>query len=117
MKIIADLGKLDRNHNIIVISKADRLEFVVAENYTPDGPEGNKWDRGTYLYDLEVLAKEILYRTQTIGYDRMCEIASRAIDGLRENDEESAQEYCKDEIEMSYEEREFFGLEEVNNIE
>lgn len=46
-------------------------------------------------------------------YDRLCEIASKAIDGLREYDEEQAQEYLWNEVEIQDPfEREFFGLGE-----
>jgi len=112
MKILADLGKLKNGRNVIVIQKADRIEYVLAEAYDPNGPENSKWSSGTYLYDLESLAKAILYYNMPIGYDRMTEIASKAIDGLREDDETEAQIYCEEEIEMDSDELEYFGFVE-----
>lgn len=47
-----------------------------------------------------------------IGFDRMTEIASKAIDGLREDDETEARIYCEEEIEMDSDEMEYFGLAE-----
>ena len=45
-----------------------------------------------------------------IGLDRMTEIASWAIEGLIEDDRYSAIEYLHDEIDMTIEELEFFGV-------
>ena len=42
--------------------------------------------------------------------ERLVEIASLAIDGLREDDEESAMEYFRDTMELTDYEREFFGI-------
>lgn len=41
--------------------------------------------------------------------DRLVEIATLALDGLFEDDEESAREYCRETIELTPEEAEFFG--------
>ena len=41
---------------------------------------------------------------------RLEEIASKAIDGLIEDDEESAYEYLANEIELDSDEAEYFGL-------
>ena len=42
--------------------------------------------------------------------ERLVELASLAIDGLREDDEESAMEYFRDTMELTDYEREFFGI-------
>ena len=109
MKILANLGKLNDGHTVLVTQKADRIEYVLATGFDE---ATQSWGSGTYLYDIEDLARAVLYANKPIGYDRMTEIASKAIDGLREDDEESAQEYCREEIEMDDTELEFFGLNE-----
>jgi hypothetical protein len=43
-------------------------------------------------------------------YHRLCEIASKAIDGLVEDDEDTAYEFFANEIEMDNQEAEYFGL-------
>lgn len=50
MNIIADLGKVTENKNLIVIEKANHLEYVIARNYNAD--EGS-WASGEYYYSLE----------------------------------------------------------------
>ena len=42
--------------------------------------------------------------------ERLVEIASLAIDGLRQDDEDSAMEYFRDTMELTEYEREFFGI-------
>lgn len=109
MKILANLGTLKNGQTVLVIEKAARIEYVLATGFNADT---NEWGSGTYLYNMDDLARAILYAERPIGYDRMSEIASKAIDGLREDDEDEAQEYCREEIEMDEEELEYFGLTE-----
>lgn len=42
--------------------------------------------------------------------ERLCELLTLAIDGLLEDDHESAMEYFRDSMDMSKEELEFFGV-------
>lgn len=42
--------------------------------------------------------------------ERLVEIASLAINGLREDDEDSAMEYFRDTMELTDYERDFFGI-------
>lgn len=109
MEILANLGKLKDGHTILVLYKAKRIEFVLATGFDE---KTNTWGSGTYLYTIEDLARAILNANRTIGYDRMCEIASKAIDGLKEDDEAEALEYCKNEIDMDEDECKWFGLME-----
>lgn len=43
--------------------------------------------------------------------DRLSEIATKCIDGLREDDEESALVYLRDEVELTEKECEYFGVD------
>lgn len=108
MEILANLGNLKDGHAVLVTEKAGHIEFVLATNFDN---EKQTWDSGTYLYDMESLAKAILYIEMPIGWDRMSEIASKAIDGLREDDEEEAVEYLINEVELDHDELEYFGIE------
>lgn len=47
---------------------------------------------------------------KTISIDRLSEIASLAIDGLMQDGEEEAMEYFRDTMELTDEEREYFGI-------
>ena len=51
-----------------------------------------------------------LWKAHSISWDRMCEIASKTIDGLREDDEYEAREYLRNEVELDDDEAEFFGV-------
>ena len=87
--------------------------FVVAcgVNKDKDG-EVIDWDYGHYFDDLfdavnYARTKTEIYRP---NYYRLEEIASKAIDGLVEDDEDTAYEYFANEIEMDSHEAEYFGL-------
>ena len=86
--------------------------FVVA--YKPNIKDGEvvDWSHGHYFDDLfdavnYAITKLELYHP---NYYRLCEIASKAIDGLIEDDEESAYEYFANEVEIDSHEADYFGL-------
>ena len=86
--------------------------FVVA--YKPNIKDGEvvDWAHGHYfedLFDAVNYARTKLELYQP-NYYRLCEIASKAIDGLIEDDEETAYEYFANEIEIDSHEADYFGL-------
>lgn len=87
--------------------------FVVAcgANKDKDG-EVIDWDFGHYfgdLFDATDFARSRGKNIQIQHY-RLEEIAGKAIDGLIQDDEETAYEYFANEIEMDSHEAEYFGL-------
>ena len=88
--------------------------FVVAYgvNKDKDG-EVMDWASGSYFDDLFNATDFARSRgTGYMQYPRLEEIASKAIDGLIEDDEETAYEYLAREIEMDSHEAEYFGLDD-----
>lgn len=57
------------------------------------------------------MVKADLWKAHRISYDRMSEIASKAIDGLIEDDEYEAKIYLREEVELDEEESEYFGVD------
>ncbi len=97
----------DDNGNPCVIEP-----FVVAcgVNKDKDG-EVIDWEFGYYFGDLFNATDFARSRgTGYMQYPRLEEIASKAIDGLVEDDEETAYEYFANEIEIDSHEAEYFGL-------
>lgn len=80
------------------------------------------WNFGTHfgLLKIEALQKAIeCFRNRTeINYihrNRLEELATKLVDGLMQDDKESAMEYFKEECEMEEYEMGFFGIKEVGN--
>ena len=99
--------RTDEKGNLLVCNP-----FVVA--YEPNIKDGEvvDWVHGHYfddLFDAVNYARTKLELYQP-NYYRLCEIASKAIDGLIEDGEDSAYEYFAREIEMDSHEAEYFGL-------
>ncbi len=111
MKVLAELGKL-RTGATVVITDNKIQPFVVARDYDPSASENEQWSSGTYFASLIELALYVTYTEMPIGYQRMSEIASKAIDGLREDDEENAFNYLVEDsdLDMTDEELEYFGF-------
>ena len=97
----------DDNGNLFHISP-----FVVAGMVNMQDGEVVNWAFGHYFEDLFEAVNYARTKTETYhpNFHRLCEIASKAIDGLIEDDEESAYEYFANEIEMDSHEAEYFGL-------
>lgn len=110
MKVIADLGKLRDGRNVLVLKKANRIEYVVARNYNPDAREGQQWDSGLYIYNLTSLASTISNINHTVGVSRMDEIATRALDYIDSTGQLEDFLYDND-LDLSVEEKEYFELE------
>ena len=116
MKLI-ELQKYD-NYSVIVRQddKGNPIvinPFVVAcgVNKDKDG-EVIDWSFGHYFDDLFNATDFARARGKQIPvqYYRLEEIAGKAIDGLIQDDEDSAYEYFANEIEMDSHEAEYFGL-------
>lgn len=99
--------RLDDKGNLVSLQP-----FVVA--YKPNIKDGEvvDWAQGHYFDDLFNATDFARARGKNIPvqYYRLEEIAGKAIDGLVEDDEDSAYEYFANEIEMDSDEAVYFGL-------
>ena len=85
--------------------------FVVVCGANKRDGEIVDWDFGHYFSDLFDATDFARSRGRgNMQYPRLEEIASKAIDGLVQDDEDSAYEYFANEIEMDSHEAEYFGL-------
>ena len=86
--------------------------FVAA--YKPNIKDGEviDWAQGHYFEDLFNATDFARARGKQIPlqYYRLEEIAGKALDGLVQDDEDSAYEYFANEMEMDSHEAEYFGL-------
>lgn len=85
--------------------------FVVACKPNIQDGEVIDWWFGHYFQDLFDAVNYARQRGNgAMNYYRLEEIAGKAIDGLLQDDEETAYEYFAREIEMDDHEAEYFGL-------
>ena len=115
MKFI-ELQKYD-NYSVIVRQndKGIPLEiepFVVAYGVNKQNDEIVDWDYGHYFGDLFDAVNYARARTEIYrpNYYRLDEIAGKVIDGLIQDDEETAYEYLAREVEIDSHEAKYFGL-------
>ena len=104
------LAKLNERYSAIYVPDNECQPYVIAANFNPDGSGDDWWDSGKYFGDYGNFCRACTNFTLKIGWDRMNEIASKAIDGLIEDDPYEAEVYCVNEIEMTEEEQEWFGI-------
>lgn len=114
MKVIANLGKIDKTHSALIIDN-EHFPYYIVNGYNGETEGEDLWVNTTKYYDnLFDFARAITNFTEgKIGYDRMSEIASKAIDGLIEDDAYEAEIYLKEEIEMELDEAIYFGVGEM----
>lgn len=118
MKVIANLGKLDENRTALIIDNK-YFPYYIVSGYNGEIEGDNLWDWTVQYYDkLMDFAKAITcYDKSGIGWWRMDEIASKAIDGLFEDDAYEAKIYCEETLELTDEENEYFGISEKEEEE
>ena len=118
MKVIANLGKLDEQRTALVIDNPVFPYYIVnGYNGKIEGDDLWAWTTG-YYSNIFAFAKAITNydKEGVIGFYRMSEIASKAIDGLIEDDPYEAAKYFENEIEMTDEEIEYFGIAETMDM-
>lgn len=111
------------NKRVALLVSESNTQFVVAFDYDPDAPEDQKWQCGHYFpfwMDSEKKAEALadameLYRSRTeirhISRLRMEEIATSTLHELKETDEDSFTDFCDGDLDLTKEEREWFGLD------
>lgn len=99
--------RLDEKGNLLPVEP-----FVVACKPNIKDGEVVDWSHGHYFDDLFDAVNYARTRTETYhpNYYRLEEIAGKAIDGLIEDDKETAYEYLAREVEIDSHEADYFGL-------
>ena len=112
----------DSKRVALLVSESN-TQFVVAFGYDPDAPLDQKWQHGHYFpfwMDSEKKTEAFtdamdLYRSRTdsryISRLRLEEIATTALHELKETDEDSFTDFCENDLNLTEEEREWFGLD------
>ena len=115
MKVIKVFTNNLRGNRTALMTDASYTPYVIVSGYNPKMPEGQQWDSAYgYYNDFIDFVKDIMNLTETyISYNRMSEIASKAIDGLIEDNKGEAFIYLRDEIELEGKEWEYFGVENL----
>lgn len=114
MRVIANLGKLDDQRTALIIDN-EAFPFFIVNGYNGETEGDNLWAWTVGYYDdIFKFAKAITnYCKEGVGWYRLDEIAAKAIDGLIEDDPYEAEEYLRNEIEITYEEAVYFGIGET----
>lgn len=111
-----------RKNNIALLENEAGTEYVVAVGYDPNGPENQQWGYGNYYpywmnTDKKAAAlasalEYFRYRTEIdyISRSRMEEIATSALHELEETDEDSFTDFCEGDLDLTGEEKDWFGL-------
>ena len=76
----------------------------------------NSWSQGHYFEKLVDAMEFIRMKQGKPNWYRMDEIASKAIDGLIEDDPYEAEEYLRNEIEITDEEAEYFCITDTMDM-
>lgn len=106
------------DETVFIVEKFPEIDYVLAYrggDYQPWvaawGYNGkNSWSQGHYFDTLEKAMEYIRTKQGKPNWYRMDEIASKAIDGLIEDDPYEAEEYLRNEIEITEEEAKYFCI-------
>lgn len=112
-EVVAVGQTLGKAYTYIVLAKKSNSDYFTV--WTCWNESTQSLNHGHY--DLtEVQAMKLFmnpnnWNSQRPSEYRLSEIATKCIDGLREDDEESALVYLRDEVELTEEECEYFGVD------
>lgn len=108
---------------VFIVESFPEIDYVLAYrggSYQPWvaawGYNGtNSWSQGHYFENLETAMEYIRMKQGKPNWYRLDEIASKAIDKIIEDDPYEAEDFLKDELELSDEEAEYFCI--ADNID
>ena len=121
---MADLSYevLLRKGNCVLVENKIAEEYIVGVGYNPEAPVGQQWRQGHYFSYLfsdrgTALIKAVdflLSRASEyyVSKARLEEIATAALHELKEVDEDTFFDFCENDLDLTEEEREWFGLDE-----
>lgn len=114
---------------MVIVEEFPEINYVLAYrggNFEPwcvgfDYNGKDSWWHGNYFATISGAMRYIQEKldkyNNRICYSRMDEIASKAIDGLFEDDVYEAKIYCEETLELTEEEMEYFGISEKEEEE
>ena len=111
------LAKLNERYSAVYMPENRCTPYAIVANFNPNGHDDDWWENALgYYADYGRFCRACTNFTLTVGYDRLEEIASKAIDGLIKDDPYEAEEYLRNEIEITDEEVEYFGITETMDM-
>ena len=110
---------------VLIVKEYPEIDYVLAYRGGKYQPwvaawayrkENNCWGQGHYFEELEDAIEYIRTVKGKPNWYRLDEIASKAIDGLIQDDPYEAEIYLKEDIEITFEEAQYFGIAETMDM-
>ena len=110
-----------RKGNCVLVENKIAEEYIVGVGYNSEAPVGQQWGQGHYFSYLfsdrgTALMKAVdflLSRASEyyVSKARLEEISTAALHELREVDNDTFLDFCEEDLDLTEEEREWFGLD------
>lgn len=113
MKVIANLGKLNNLYTALIIDNP-HFPYYIVNGYNGKTEGNDLWVATAHYYsNIFDFAKGITdYNKDGLGYHRLDEIASKALDKVFELDVDEAKYFCEEELDLDRREREYFCIDD-----
>lgn len=114
----------DCDDSVLIVAEYPEIDYVLAYRGGKHQPwvaawaynGKNSWGQGHYFEKLEYAIEYIRQIQGKPNWYRLDELASKAIDGLIEDDPYEAAEYFENEMEMTDKEIEYFGIADTMDM-
>ena len=106
------LAQLNERYSAVYMPENRCTPYAIVANFNPNGHDDDWWENSLGYYADFVKFCKGCTNFSPLGFLRLEEIASKAIDGLFEFDADEAKYYCEEELELNKEEREYFCIAE-----
>ena len=120
---IKDLAKrIEAKDQYVIVAEFPEIDYTLIYRPTEFEPwiaawgfdkERGDWAQGHFFPDINKAMRHIQNKIDVVPFLRLDEIASKAIDGLIQDDPYEAEIYLKEEMELTFEEAEYFGIGET----
>lgn len=113
-----------RKGNCVLVDDKTGRQFIVGIYYQPEAPVGQQWGHGHYFSywadeeckaSMLMAALDYLLSRTVKGYipkSRLEDISTAALHELKEIDDDTFFDFCENDLDLTDEEKEWFGLSE-----
>lgn len=111
------LAQLNERYSAVYLPENKCTPYAIVAEFNENGHDDDWWTAALdYYSDFGNFCRACTGYTLTVGFNRLEEIASKAIDKLIEDDSYEAEEFLSNEIEITDEEAEYFGISETMDM-
>lgn len=108
------LAQLNERYSAVYLPENKCTPYAIVAEFNENGHDDDWWTAALdYYSDFGNFCRACTGYTLTVGFNRLEEIASKAIDKLIEDDPYEAEEFLREEIDLDLKEAQYFCIDKT----